>query len=157
MGEEHQSVFMSDASRAEILRKYGGTYMDMDFLTLRPLPNRTNYLGRIDSETVNGAIMSLVKGHPLRQILAKSVPEAFDPFQANSIGPSLGHLCPEELCPGNLTSNTYSRRLSNASNDDEAYSLHLYNSLTWMEELTPGGDSIIEEAMKRNCPGSIIT
>ncbi|XP_064104055.1 lactosylceramide 4-alpha-galactosyltransferase-like [Macrobrachium nipponense] len=213
INEEHQSAFMSDASRAEILRKYGGTYMDMDALTLRPLPNRTNYLGRIDNETITGAIISIVKGgHHLSQILVKSLPEAFDPFQTESIGPSLVTSALRELCPGNLTSSTYSRRLSNASNDDEvsayledtspyfqtpeicsnltifpekmfypigfhfntgeryllfkrghgygqkflrtskAYSLHLYSSLTWMEEVMSGGDSIMEEAMRRNCP-----
>ncbi|XP_064104056.1 lactosylceramide 4-alpha-galactosyltransferase-like [Macrobrachium nipponense] len=71
INEEHQSAFISDASRAEILRKYGGTYMDMDALTLRPLPNRTNYLGRLDNQIITGAIMSLVKGHPLSQCVGQ--------------------------------------------------------------------------------------
>ncbi|XP_066937272.1 alpha-1,4-N-acetylglucosaminyltransferase-like [Macrobrachium rosenbergii] len=212
INEEHQSAFISDASRAEILRKYGGTYMDLDALTLRPLPNRTNYLGRVDSQRITGAIMSLVKGHPLSHILAKSIPEVYKPFQADSIGPALVNSALRELCPGNLTSSTFSRRLSNTSSDNEvsayledtspyfqspemcsdltiypekmfypigyhhytgerallfkrgrgygekflraskAFSLHLYNSLTWMEKVVSGGDSILEEAMRRNCP-----
>lgn len=212
INEEHQCIFISDASRAEILRKYGGTYLDMDALILRPLPNRTNYLGRLDNATINGAVMSLAKGHPLSQTLTKSIPEAFDPFQITSIGPSLVYSALREMCPGNLTDSTDSRSLSDAFNEDEvsayledispyfqtpeicsdltifpvkmfypiglsyktgerfllflgghgygekflsfskAYILHLYNSLTGRDIVQAGGDSILEEVMRKNCP-----
>ncbi|XP_068221412.1 uncharacterized protein [Palaemon carinicauda] len=304
LNEEHQSAFISDAARSEILRKYGGTYMDLDALTLRPLPNRTNYLGRLDAQRITGAIMSLIKGHPLSQvrlpsysilllqipffryrfhslvtdstlslqipfssyrfhslitdsilslqipfssyrfhslitdsilslqipfssyrfhslitdsllslqILSRSIPEAFKPFKMDSIGPALVNSILRKLCPGNLTESRYTPHLSNDSTEEtvlefledispffqtpeicsdliiypeklfypigfqhqtgeryllfksgrgygkkflqvsRAYSLHLYSSLTWTDSVLLGGDSILEEVMKKNCP-----
>ncbi|XP_064104073.1 alpha-1,4-N-acetylglucosaminyltransferase-like [Macrobrachium nipponense] len=206
----HQCIFISDACRTEILRKYGGTYLDLDALTLRPLPNRTNYLGRLNSQSINNAVLSLVKGHPLSQTLANSIPEAFDPFNGTSIGPSLLYPALRDMCPGNLTNSTHTRSLSDAFNEDEvsayledtspylqtpetcsdltvfpqkmfypincktgerfllflgghgygekflrfskAYILHLSNSLTEQNIAQTGGDSILEEVMRRNCP-----
>ena len=65
---EHAAAFVSDAARITVLRKYGGIYMDMDALTLRPLPNITNYLGHLDSTVITGAIISLMRNHPLSNV-----------------------------------------------------------------------------------------
>lgn len=62
------SVTVSDAARAELLRRYGGTYMDLDALTLRPLPNTTNWLGRITDDVITNAVMSFTPGHQLLQV-----------------------------------------------------------------------------------------
>ncbi|XP_066960111.1 uncharacterized protein [Macrobrachium rosenbergii] len=43
----------------------------------------------------------------------------------------------------------YWEKFSKSSN---AYNLHLYNSLTHKEKVAVGGDSVLEEVMKRNCP-----
>lgn len=62
------SAEVSDAVRAELLRRYGGTYIDLDAITLRPLPTTMNWLGRIDSKLVTAAVSRFAPGHPLLQV-----------------------------------------------------------------------------------------
>ncbi|XP_047498517.1 uncharacterized protein LOC125045356 [Penaeus chinensis] len=65
--EGRTSAEVSDAVRAELLRRYGGTYIDLDAITLQPLPNTTNWLGRIDSNLVTAAVSRFAPGNPLLQ------------------------------------------------------------------------------------------
>ncbi|KAK7071290.1 hypothetical protein SK128_001184, partial [Halocaridina rubra] len=58
-------IFMSDAVRLAILWKFGGTYIDMDAITLRPLPSAKNFAGRLSVDQINLAIASFSKQHTL--------------------------------------------------------------------------------------------
>nr|XP_053627384.1 alpha-1,4-N-acetylglucosaminyltransferase-like [Cherax quadricarinatus] len=92
-----------DAVRVELLRRYGGTYLDLDLITLRPLPSSNNWLAREQSSQVNNAIMSFAPAHQLLQAIVTAIPAAYDPHMCCSIGPVLLTSQLHRLCPNNIT------------------------------------------------------
>lgn len=88
MSTERASAFVSDVVRSELLRRYGGTYLDLDFITLHPLPlqplvsssynvqhsqthqhrGTKNWLAWADHRLINLAISSFTKGHWLMEV-----------------------------------------------------------------------------------------
>ncbi|XP_037789420.1 alpha-1,4-N-acetylglucosaminyltransferase-like [Penaeus monodon] len=101
--EGRTSAEVSDAVRAELLRRYGGTYIDLDAITLQPLPNTTNWLGRIDSKLVTAAVSRFDPGNPLLQSVADNIPSSFNPQGCCSIGPNLFTHILHQSCPKNVT------------------------------------------------------
>ncbi|XP_063610289.1 alpha-1,4-N-acetylglucosaminyltransferase-like [Penaeus indicus] len=97
------STFVSDSSRIELLKRYGGTYLDLDMITLRPLPTFSNWLGWHASMQINNAAMNLVKGHPSLQMVASSIPKIFDPTSCCRIGPYLLYDVMHKMCPDDVT------------------------------------------------------
>lgn len=187
--EKRAGMALSDASRSEILRRYGGTYTDLDAIALRPLPNGTNWLAEFYGGRVTAALSSFLPGHSLFQRVVDAIPRVFDPYACCSIGPDLvtaemRHLCPDtfssivtedlqgpavcsditvlpisnfypinyEMGPRGfsqlLRSGTGQEFLKNTN----AYSLHLFSSLTARDVLYLGGGSILEEVAKKYCP-----
>nr|XP_045592967.1 lactosylceramide 4-alpha-galactosyltransferase-like [Procambarus clarkii] len=103
MGEDRVAWVVSDAARVEVLRRYGGTYLDLDFITLRALPRSTNWLARIHVNLVNGGILSFSSGHPFLQAVVADIPSVFDPGMCCSIGPDLITQHLHRRCPDNVT------------------------------------------------------
>ncbi|XP_047498518.1 alpha-1,4-N-acetylglucosaminyltransferase-like [Penaeus chinensis] len=101
--EGRASAEVSDAVRAELLRRFGGTYVDLDAITLRSLPSLNNWLGRVDDTLVNTAIASFSPGHPLLEDVVKSIPTSFNPQGCCSIGPNLFTHILHQSCPKNVT------------------------------------------------------
>lgn len=64
----HVVTVVGDAARVELLRRYGGTYLDLDGLTLRPLPHSTNWLAQVTDHLVGNAALSFTPQHPLLQV-----------------------------------------------------------------------------------------
>ncbi|XP_047476266.1 lactosylceramide 4-alpha-galactosyltransferase-like [Penaeus chinensis] len=98
--ERKAGMMLSDASRSEILRRFGGTYTDLDAIALRPLPNGTNWLAEFYDGRVTAALSSFLPGHNLFQRVVDAIPRAFNPYACCSIGPDLvtaemRHLCPD--------------------------------------------------------------
>ncbi|KAL8220776.1 UNVERIFIED_CONTAM: Lactosylceramide 4-alpha-galactosyltransferase, partial [Gekko kuhli] len=54
---------LSDACRLAIMWKFGGIYLDTDFIVLRSLKNLTNVLGAQSKYTLNGAFLSFESRH----------------------------------------------------------------------------------------------
>ncbi|ROT78950.1 putative secreted protein [Penaeus vannamei] len=95
---------VGDATRAELLRRFGGTYVDLDAITLRPLPSLNNWLGRVDDTLlINTAVVSFVPGHPILQDVVRSIPDSFKPHDCCSIGPVLFTRILHQSCPKNVT------------------------------------------------------
>ncbi|XP_071521135.1 lactosylceramide 4-alpha-galactosyltransferase-like isoform X2 [Panulirus ornatus] len=99
----HMVTIVGDAARVELLRRYGGTYLDLDALTLRPLPNTTNWLARVTDHLVGNGVLSFTSGHPLLQAVVADIPTAFDPTSHISIGPELLTRHLQRLCPDNAS------------------------------------------------------
>nr|XP_053651128.1 alpha-1,4-N-acetylglucosaminyltransferase-like [Cherax quadricarinatus] len=188
--EDHAPVFVSDAARVELLRRYGGTYLDLDIWTLRPLPDFQPYLGWQTAESVNNDVLSFSPRHHFIQEIVDAIPSVFNPHTRNTIGPTLftthlRQLCPEQLTiPKDINSTVkdtchgitiYPRRAFSPislgpsellsvflrghglgtkflKESTDFYLLHLYNYLSEMLLVKLGGDSILEEVAKRNCP-----
>ncbi|XP_042222230.1 alpha-1,4-N-acetylglucosaminyltransferase-like [Homarus americanus] len=191
MNENRMSTVVSDAARVELLRRYGGTYLDLDALTLRPLPNTTNYLARIHDRLVSNAIISVTSGHPLMKMVADNIPSVFDATSCCSIGPELITRQLHRLCPDNVTIPAsvgpnetetcgdvtiwpskmfipihygYLRHQLQSMfregeglgptfiRNTEAFSLHLFNSVSHRRSVSLDEDSILKEVAIRNCP-----
>ncbi|XP_068220024.1 lactosylceramide 4-alpha-galactosyltransferase-like [Palaemon carinicauda] len=97
------SAVVNDVARAEILRRYGGTYVDLDALTLRPLPKKTNWLTRVDNYLVTSAVSSFTSNHKLLQAVTKNIPKVFEPSSCCSVGPELFTDVLRKMCPKNIT------------------------------------------------------
>ncbi|XP_009583723.1 PREDICTED: lactosylceramide 4-alpha-galactosyltransferase-like, partial [Fulmarus glacialis] len=68
MQSEHQKEpyflpVLSDACRITIMWKFGGIYLDTDFIVLRNLKNLTNALGVESQDVLNGAFLSFKPKH----------------------------------------------------------------------------------------------
>ncbi|KAK8392154.1 hypothetical protein O3P69_017631 [Scylla paramamosain] len=63
----NKAVMMSDAARLELLRRYGGTYLDLDTITLAPLPSTYAYVARLSDRLISNGVMSFPPGHVLLQ------------------------------------------------------------------------------------------
>ncbi|XP_050728883.1 lactosylceramide 4-alpha-galactosyltransferase-like [Eriocheir sinensis] len=92
LNKERASAFISDAVRSEVLRVHGGTYVDLDALTLRPLPSHTPprpWVTRVEPGLFNIGVSAFPKRHPFMERVVAEIPSAFDDFKALSIGPEL--------------------------------------------------------------------
>ena len=56
---------LSDILRVLILRKFGGIYLDLDALIIKPLPPAPNFAGRPDTHHVACGLMKFQKNHPV--------------------------------------------------------------------------------------------
>nr|XP_045624349.1 uncharacterized protein LOC123774245 [Procambarus clarkii] len=135
--EERSSIFVSDAARVELLRRYGGTYLDLDALTLRPLPDLEPYVGRVSSTHAGNGVMSFPPRHPLIQAMADDLPRAFNPTECCSIGPYLITRHLHNWCPGNFTipRNT-SNRAKETCQDITIYPERAFCPIKWTPVLT---------------------
>ncbi|NXP24347.1 A4GAT galactosyltransferase, partial [Scytalopus superciliaris] len=62
---------LSDACRLVLMWKYGGIYLDTDFIVLRNLQNLTNALGIQDDELLNGAFLSFKPKNEFMELCMK--------------------------------------------------------------------------------------
>ncbi|XP_069484329.1 lactosylceramide 4-alpha-galactosyltransferase [Ambystoma mexicanum] len=61
--EPHRLPILSDACRIAILWKYGGIYLDTDFIVLKDLKNLTNSIGTQSTYVLNGAFLAFDREH----------------------------------------------------------------------------------------------
>ena len=61
---KHYIAHLSDILRVFIMRKFGGIYLDLDALIIKPLPPAPNFVGRINENVANG-VLKFQKNHPL--------------------------------------------------------------------------------------------
>ncbi|KAK7071571.1 hypothetical protein SK128_018525 [Halocaridina rubra] len=182
---------LNDAVRTELLHRYGGTYVDLDAIILKSLPNITNWMARVDDRLITSAVSRFRPGHPMLKEITQSIPRVYAPSSCCSIGPELFTQRLIERCPENITQPTstqpeyfefcqdmtiFPRKLFYPIHygykstelesifteglglgpaffkQQEAYSLHLYHSLSNKRDIDLKSDSIVAEAAKRNCP-----
>ena len=56
---------LSDILRVLILKTFGGIYLDLDALIIKPLPPAPNFAGRPDTHHVACGLMKFQKNHPV--------------------------------------------------------------------------------------------
>ncbi|XP_042877485.1 alpha-1,4-N-acetylglucosaminyltransferase-like [Penaeus japonicus] len=194
LSEDRAPATVSDAVRAEMLRHFGGTYVDLDAITLRAFPRSPNWLGRVDQRLVTAAVSSFQRDHPLLKAAVAALPASYDPSACCSVGPDLLTDLLHQQCPDNITIPTSAPpeaaeycgdvvvqprtlfypihygyeidELESIFRDGEglgpaffshtktkdAFSLHLFHSLSRKRLVSLRGDSILKEAARRNCP-----
>ncbi|XP_030920110.1 lactosylceramide 4-alpha-galactosyltransferase [Geospiza fortis] len=66
--EPHFLAVLSDACRIVLMWKFGGIYLDTDFIVLKNLQNLTNALGVQDDDELNGAFLSFKAKHKFMEL-----------------------------------------------------------------------------------------
>lgn len=95
---------LSDLLRFVTLRKYGGTYLDLDLISLKSLKHLgTNFLGAQSNDIVNGAVLNVVQnedGLNFLDTFLYSIQEVYeyDPFDRNALGPTMVTEILHDMC-----------------------------------------------------------
>ena len=56
---------LSDILRVLVLRQFGGIYLDLDALIIKPLPPAPNFVGVVKDGKVANGLLKFQKNHPL--------------------------------------------------------------------------------------------
>ncbi|XP_058660934.1 lactosylceramide 4-alpha-galactosyltransferase-like [Ammospiza caudacuta] len=88
--EPHFLHVLSDACRIVLMWKFGGIYLDTDFIVLKNLHNLTNALGIQGDSVLNGAFLSFEAKHKFMELCMQD-------FVQNYNGWAWGHQGPELL------------------------------------------------------------
>ena len=174
---------LSDLVRYLILYNFGGTYLDLDALIIKPLPNLTNFLGResLQVEYLAAGVLRFQKHHPILVQFLQYLKYNFNGQDWSANGPKLVTKVMQELChttelsqmtpdlclgihvfgpqafypvPWRNWQDLYKTELNHELND--SYSVHLWgrhSSQIRLEDL-PENASIIELA-RTHCPISL--
>ncbi|XP_037244779.1 lactosylceramide 4-alpha-galactosyltransferase-like isoform X1 [Falco rusticolus] len=80
---------LSDACRITIMWKFGGIYLDTDFIVLKNLKNLTNALGMQSQDVLNGAFLSFKPKHEFIELCMKDFVENYNGWVWGHQGPQL--------------------------------------------------------------------
>ncbi|NXH16354.1 A4GAT galactosyltransferase, partial [Bucco capensis] len=87
--EPHFLPILSDACRIAIMWKFGGIYLDTDFIVLKNLKNLTNVLGTQSKYVLNGAFLSFKPKHKFMELCMKDFVENYNSWIWGHQGPQL--------------------------------------------------------------------
>ncbi|KAM6290830.1 lactosylceramide 4-alpha-galactosyltransferase-like [Porphyrio hochstetteri] len=80
---------LSDACRIAIMWKFGGIYLDTDFIVLRNLKNLSNVLGAQSKYVLNGAFLSFEPKHKFIELCMQDFVENYNSWIWGHQGPQL--------------------------------------------------------------------
>ncbi|NXU04537.1 A4GAT galactosyltransferase, partial [Buphagus erythrorhynchus] len=87
--EPHFLAVLSDACRIVLMWKFGGIYLDTDFIVLKNLQNLTNALGIQDHDVLNGAFLSFKPKHKFMELCMQGFVEDYNGWVWGHQGPEL--------------------------------------------------------------------
>ncbi|NXV12722.1 A4GAT galactosyltransferase, partial [Cepphus grylle] len=80
---------LSDACRITIMWKFGGIYLDTDFIVLKNLKNLTNALGMQSQNVLNGAFLSFTPKHEFMELCMQDFVDNYNGWIWAHQGPEL--------------------------------------------------------------------
>ncbi|NWV14638.1 A4GAT galactosyltransferase, partial [Ptilonorhynchus violaceus] len=80
---------LSDACRIVLMWKFGGIYLDTDFIVLKNLQNLTNALGIQDDNVLNGAFLSFKPKHKFMELCMQDFVQNYNGWRWGHQGPEL--------------------------------------------------------------------
>ncbi|XP_063251534.1 lactosylceramide 4-alpha-galactosyltransferase-like isoform X2 [Prinia subflava] len=80
---------LSDACRIVLMWKFGGIYLDTDFIVLKNLQNLTNALGIQDDKELNGAFLSFKPKHKFMELCMQDFVQNYNGWVWGRQGPEL--------------------------------------------------------------------
>ena len=89
-------VHLSDALRVLLVWKFGGIYLDLDYVILNDMTHYQNFLAGNGAGVTNNAF-SFTPGHPFLFKVMEQIQKSYDPQCWNCIGPLLFTKCLEEF------------------------------------------------------------
>ncbi|XP_064468960.1 lactosylceramide 4-alpha-galactosyltransferase-like [Ornithodoros turicata] len=182
----HSVVHLSDALRLALVYKFGGAYMDIDIVNLKPLNGLRNCISRSQEDMVSNAFLFFDRGHPFLLHCMRRFAENYKPHTWGENGPRLlrhvilklcnkpsirdlvGQPCanvtvlPSELLlPLNFTQwNHFFQRkhCAQAWNSlEQSYVMHIFGSRSSEAHVKENDGSAYEEAARLHCPKSFRT
>ncbi|XP_036260827.1 lactosylceramide 4-alpha-galactosyltransferase-like [Molothrus ater] len=87
--EPHFLPNLSDACRIVLMWKFGGIYLDTDFIVLKNLQNLTNALGIQGDSVLNGAFLSFEAKHKFIELCMQDFVEDYNGWVWGHQGPEL--------------------------------------------------------------------
>ncbi|XP_065701033.2 lactosylceramide 4-alpha-galactosyltransferase-like [Patagioenas fasciata] len=89
---------LSDACRITIMWKFGGIYLDTDFIVLKNLKNLTNALGLQSQNVLNGAFLSFKPKHEFMELCMQDFVDNYNGWIWAHQGPELLTRVFKKLC-----------------------------------------------------------
>lgn len=80
---------LSDASRIALMWKFGGIYLDTDFIVLKNLRNLTNVLGTQSRYVLNGAFLAFERRHEFMALCMRDFVDHYNGWIWGHQGPQL--------------------------------------------------------------------
>ncbi|XP_017376192.1 lactosylceramide 4-alpha-galactosyltransferase [Cebus imitator] len=80
---------LSDASRIALMWKFGGIYLDTDFIVLKNLRNLTNVLGTQSRYVLNGAFLAFERQHEFMALCMRDFVDRYNGWIWGHQGPQL--------------------------------------------------------------------
>ncbi|NWV81039.1 A4GAT galactosyltransferase, partial [Dasyornis broadbenti] len=87
--EPYFLAVLSDACRIVLMWKFGGIYLDTDFIVLKNLQNLTNALGLQDKDVLNGAFLSFNPKHKFIELCMQDFVQNYNGWVWGHQGPGL--------------------------------------------------------------------
>ncbi|XP_066039815.1 lactosylceramide 4-alpha-galactosyltransferase-like [Chamaea fasciata] len=87
--EPHFLPVLSDACRIVLMWKFGGIYLDTDFIVLKNLQNLTNALGIQGDDVLNGAFLSFNPKHEFMELCMQDFVQNYNGWVWGHQGPDL--------------------------------------------------------------------
>ncbi|NXW85678.1 A4GAT galactosyltransferase, partial [Alopecoenas beccarii] len=172
---------LSDACRITIMWKFGGIYLDTDFIVLKNLKNLTNALGLQSHDVLNGAFLSFKPKHEFMELCMQDFVDNYNGWIWAHQGPELltrvfkklcaisniqnGMICkgvsalpPEALYPipweewKKLFETISSSELHNLLKN--TYAVHVWNKLSHDARLEITSQALLAQLYSQSCPAT---
>ncbi|KFZ53459.1 Lactosylceramide 4-alpha-galactosyltransferase, partial [Antrostomus carolinensis] len=115
---------LSDACRIAIMWKFGGIYLDTDFIVLRNLKNLTNALGMQSKYLLNGAFLSFKPRHEFMALCMQDFVENYNSWIWGNQGPQLLTRVFKKWCSISDIQNNMSCKGVSALSPEAFYPIH---------------------------------
>ncbi|NWH60674.1 A4GAT galactosyltransferase, partial [Geococcyx californianus] len=174
---------LSDACRIAIMWKFGGIYLDTDFIVLKNLKNLTNVLGMQGDDVLNGAFLSFKPKHEFMKLCMQEFVDNYNGWIWAHQGPqlltrvfkkwcSISHIQHNMSCKGvhALSPEAFYpiswvewKKLFEAISSSELHSLlkktyavHVWNKLSHGTRLEITSQALLAQLYSQSCPATYV-
>ncbi|KFZ66999.1 Lactosylceramide 4-alpha-galactosyltransferase, partial [Podiceps cristatus] len=172
---------LSDACRITIMWKFGGIYLDTDFIVLKNLKNFTNALGMQSQDVLNGAFLSFKPKHEFMELCMQDFVDNYNGWIWAHQGPkllthvfkkwcSIGNIQKSMSCKGvhALSPEAFYpirwedwKKLFEAITSSElhkllekTYAVHVWNKLSHETRLEVASQALLAQLYSQFCPAT---
>ncbi|XP_078530022.1 lactosylceramide 4-alpha-galactosyltransferase [Lissotriton helveticus] len=177
--EPYHLPILSDACRIALVWKFGGIYLDTDFIVLKNLKNLTNSIGIQSRYLLNGAFLSFDRGHKFMEDSIQNFVRYYNAWIWGHQGPQLVTRVFKKWCSlrkltGSQGCNGVSimpqeafypirwqdwKKYFDVVNSTEfeglfqnTYAVHIWNKKSQGTAMKIGSKTIMDRLFSRNCP-----
>ncbi|KAM6216498.1 lactosylceramide 4-alpha-galactosyltransferase [Rhynchocyon petersi] len=128
---------LSDAARIALLWKFGGVYLDTDFIVLRSLRHLSNALGTQSRYVLNGAFLAFERGHEFMALCMRDFVAHYNGWVWGHQGPQLFTRVFKKWCATRSLSERHSCRGVTTLPREAFYPIPWQNWKRYFEDIGP--------------------